>query len=302
MQCLYCFAEIPDNSVNCPECGKQVTIQRDLAQSSEPAQVLPPSGFSGTAAEGEPEEPLSVMESLMRPFKDPLFTKKWVIGSLWSLIPIVNGIYMLGYQVEYIRKIIRRDGSKVLPSPDDFGENLSRGIIPFVISLIYSAIIGIIAFIVMIPFMGTLIKIIVNAFKSGKEPTPGEIMTGCMNLIIPIIIIGIICIIYMLIMPMIIILYARRSEFRDAFNVGRAIKIIMSDLGGYLILLLYLIGFAMIAAIGLGFLSILNAIPILGQLAYYVASTFVSFGMGLCAMSAFSEFFYKNRRVIQTEE
>jgi hypothetical protein len=70
------------------------------------------------------------------PFQDPDWAKKIIIPGLVMLIPILGQIVVLGWMLEIVRRVIRRDPA---PLPElDFGKNLSDGFKGFLISLVYA--------------------------------------------------------------------------------------------------------------------------------------------------------------------
>jgi hypothetical protein len=69
-------------------------------------------------------------------FKDPDWFKKLILTGLVTLIPVVGQIFLLGWMVEVIRRVINDDP---VPLPDlDFGKNLGGGFKAWVVSLVYS--------------------------------------------------------------------------------------------------------------------------------------------------------------------
>lgn len=70
------------------------------------------------------------------PFKDQQWFKKLVVPGLISLIPLVGQFYLVGFGLNVAKRVIDKDPESL---PDlDFGGNLKRGFMSFVIGLGYS--------------------------------------------------------------------------------------------------------------------------------------------------------------------
>ena len=69
-------------------------------------------------------------------FKDPNWLKKIAIISLVALIPIIGQIIVLGWSLEITKRVINRN-PEVLPDLD-FGGDLTRGFMAFIISFVYT--------------------------------------------------------------------------------------------------------------------------------------------------------------------
>lgn len=70
------------------------------------------------------------------PFKDPQWFKKLIIPGLLSLIPLVGQFFLMGYCLNVAKRVIEKNPEEL---PDlDFGEDLKRGFMAFVITLGYS--------------------------------------------------------------------------------------------------------------------------------------------------------------------
>ncbi len=70
------------------------------------------------------------------PFKDQQWFKKLVVPGLVSLIPIVGQFFLIGFGLNVAKRVIEKDPES-LPNLD-FGGDLKRGFISFVIGLGYS--------------------------------------------------------------------------------------------------------------------------------------------------------------------
>ncbi len=84
---------------------------------------------------------MEFIEAIKRPFSD---IKKWLIGCVLSIIPIVN-FFSLGYQLEVGRLSLKKNRS--LPEWEDWGDLFVKGLLWFVLAFVYmlpAAIIGVI--------------------------------------------------------------------------------------------------------------------------------------------------------------
>jgi len=288
MQCPSCFAEIPDDSERCPECGASLdgaVYSAPPPPPPLPGQGQPPGGLP------EPEAPLELGEMLFRPFKDPGWFQKVLIVALMSLIPVIGPIVLMGYQVRYIRRIIYRQNSRELPDYGDFGGLLMNGLYLFLAALICSCVVLFIAGITFLPFVGSL-SALEGLDSSSSEAACGVIAAA---FAIPFLVLMLIGSIYGFFYPIIMVFYARNMEFGDAFKFGDMWRLISSDLGNYVIIQLCVFGIAL----GMGLaMSVVNVIPIIGAIISLFLSALLGAGIGLISCSAFSEFYYKNSDVL----
>lgn len=69
------------------------------------------------------------------PFEDPDWAKKIIIPALITLIPILGEIFVIGWMLDIVRRVIRRDPS---PLPElDFSRQFVDGLKAFVVGLVY---------------------------------------------------------------------------------------------------------------------------------------------------------------------
>jgi len=71
------------------------------------------------------------------PFQDPDWIKKIGIAALLSLIPIVGWIFVAGWMLETVRRVIQRE-PQPLAEWNNFGGYLGKGFKVFVVGLVYS--------------------------------------------------------------------------------------------------------------------------------------------------------------------
>ena len=68
-------------------------------------------------------------------FQDKDWIKKILIGAVITLVPIVN-FALLGYTIEIMRRVARGE-TEVLPDWGQFGELFKKGLLGFVVGLVY---------------------------------------------------------------------------------------------------------------------------------------------------------------------
>ena len=203
-------------------------------------------------------------------FEDESWIKKILIGGIVSLVPIVNFAAM-GYVVEVIRNV--RDGRPTpLPECDQFGQMWMSGLWLFLIFLVYSIPIIILACISVIASaaMGTAAMDTASADVAGGAI---GIVTTCLSCLMGLwgLVIGVLT-------PAIMIRFAETGQFSSALQFGEVFSIVKVNVGSYLIVLIlcgvavYIIGpLGMIACV-VGiiftyFYAYLIAGNLLGQLA-----------------------------------
>lgn len=69
--------------------------------------------------------------------KDEKWVTKILIGGVLMIVPLLNGIVLMGYGFETARNVARGDANP-LPDWDNFGEKLMKGLYGFIISLVYA--------------------------------------------------------------------------------------------------------------------------------------------------------------------
>jgi len=202
-------------------------------------------------------------------FEDESWIKKILIGGIVSLVPIVNFAAM-GYVVEVIRNV--RDGRPTpLPEWDQFGQMWMSGLWLFVIFLVYSIPIIILACIsgIASAAMGTAIDTASADVASGAM----GIVSICLSCLMGLwgLVIGVLT-------PAIMIRFAETGQFSSALQFGEIFSIVKVNVGSYLIVLVlcgvavYIIGplgtiACVVGIIFTYFYAYLVAGNLLGQLA-----------------------------------
>lgn len=307
MLCPSCGADLPDDSYYCAECGAQIDEKAFNAQYAAPAAS---GSSSGHYPDSYDSEPLSLADSLFRPFKDPEWFIKVLIAAAFGLVPffgqLAGMILILGVQVEYIRKILNRNQPEILPKWDNWQDLLVSGIMLWLVQAVYVLGVYFISGIAFIPFIGAIMAM----WEQLQNATPENafaIVFGTLS--IPILITSLIVTIFATFAFLIPIFYARNKNFGDAFQLGAMFRMIMADLTNFIIITLALFGISL--GLGLtvgGFLFVaalvLSFIPIIGQIIVYFISGLISLALMYITMmmtaSALTEFYIKNRHIAET--
>lgn len=289
MLCPYCAADIPAGSQTCPSCGQNLAP----GKKDEDSYYVSELSADESSYEKDPGEPLGEIDAVMRPYKDPDAARKMLIGGLVSGIPIVGQIVLVGYQVEYIRRIIFRENFWTLPCWDEWEKYLKNGAMFFLANVIYAIVLGSISVAAMIPFWGT---VILTAKKFENSDSPFVVCGALTALLIPISIILVFALILGALLPMLQMLYSRKLQFGDAFKLGAAVRLITTDFGGYVVASLIATGLGIIFALAMQIIGLIAVIPILGWLVAMVAGLVGSFALSLSVVSIFAEYYYRNHK------
>ena len=211
-------------------------------------------------------------------FEDENWIKKILIGGIISLVPIVNFAAM-GYVVEVIRNV--RDGRPTpLPEWDQFGQMWMSGLWLFLIFLVYSIPIIILACIsgIATAAMGTALE---GASADAVGGTMGIVST-CLSCLMGLwgLVIGVLS-------PAIVIRFAETGQFNSAFQFGEVFSLVKVNVGSYVIALILLwVAIYIISPLGLiacvvgiiftTFYAYLIAGNLLGQLAAQIRGAVAS--------------------------
>jgi hypothetical protein len=148
-------------------------------------------------------------------FDDESWIMKIVIGGILMFIPIVN-FMALGYMLEALKRAA--DGTEIpMPEWDDFGGKFIKGLVLFVIGLVYMIPIWVVACL-----LGGLTGLAGTAESDALLNMAGMLNTcaSCLYLIWGIVV-GVI-------MPAAYIRYAVTGEFMSAFQFGELFSFISS--------------------------------------------------------------------------
>lgn len=191
-----------------------------------------------------------------KPFSD---FRKLIIGIVINIIPIVN-LISYGYILES-SDIKRREQSDTMSEWEDFSGFFIKGLLSFIIILIYSIpviIVGAIVLIVgLVPFLSQVTTI--GPLGVQMEATP-EIFSAYIPNIVAIIPLLIILLVLLLIVgyitPVAVLNYIKSDNFSEAFNFSQITKYIFT--GDYIIVWLLSLVLNMVLV------GLLSEIPILG--------------------------------------
>lgn len=172
-------------------------------------------------------------------FKDKDWFRKISILSLVALIPIVGQFVLYGWMMKIARKVMDHN-LESLPEME-FGEDLSRGFMGWVISLVYLLPIWIIYGLFFISSMA--------GSYSGFDQTTNSVspivsICGSLFVIAYGLLIG-------LVLPAAFTRYLERNSLGDAFNFGEVFKMVTKNPGTYLIVLLGTLVVGLIVPFGL---------------------------------------------------
>jgi len=152
-------------------------------------------------------------------FDDENWVTKILIGGLFVLLSsIVIGIpFMLGYMVETVKNVI--DGNpRPLPDWADLGAKFTKGLMLFLILLIYSLPI---IFVSCLSWMGAIV--------AGESEAIGAFV-ACMNCLS-----GLWGLLVAIVTPAATIRYAITGEFTSGFQFGEIFNFIANNLANYII-------------------------------------------------------------------
>ena len=187
-------------------------------------------------------------------FEDRDWLKKVAIGGLITLIPILN-LAAYGYYLTLLRQLM---GGSELPLPewDEIGQKLVDGLILSLILLVWSLPALILMGFSIVPLMGAALT------SQGDSQAAGFAALGGMVIFMGLG--GIYLFLLAIVMPAIILNYAREGTFGSGFKFGQIFGYLTANLGGYFLLLAIMVGVSFaVAVVG----SILSFIPLLGQVA-----------------------------------
>lgn len=213
---------------------------------------------------------MDITEEVKFPTKDSEWITKVLIGGIIGIIPIVNFI-SYGYSVKVMKGAI--GGNPGLPKWEDWGDLFIKGLMAFIIVLIY----------MIIPILVTGISIggALIAIFSGELETLETILAGAMGGIL----IGLVlALIALLLIPMALSMFVKEDSVGAAFRIGEVISRIKSVIGDYIMVYVILIILGVI-------MGLFRIIPILGIL----IMVFGSFYIILIASNMFGKIYAKSK-------
>jgi hypothetical protein len=161
-------------------------------------------------------------------FDDPEWITKVAIGGVVTLVPILN-FAAYGYSIEVTRRVI--DGHpQPLPAWDDFGGKFIKGLLYFVIGLVYSLPILLIACLAVGGMAAT------GSLASSSSRSAGEAAGGVFGLVMLCVscIITLYGIVVAIVLPAAVGHYAAKDEIGAAFRFADVLSLVQRNLGAYL--------------------------------------------------------------------
>ena len=150
-------------------------------------------------------------EAIKRPFQD---FKKLGIGALMYMIPLVNivtGFFSSGYGLECAKTGMKKDYK--LSEWDDWGNLWIKGFLCFLISVIYSIPLAIIAAIILGPILSSSLNALIS---SNPQALVSALGAAGSNLVI----VALIGLLIIYVVPMAIMMFVDKGNFSDAFKIG----------------------------------------------------------------------------------
>jgi hypothetical protein len=194
------------------------------------------------------------LEALKRPFTD---IKKLIIGMIIGIIPIINFMFS-GYLLKVAKSTMNRQ--RELPEWSGWSDLFVKGVLAYIIGIVYMIPVAIIALIAVFTGLLTLPTI--------TDLAPLKIITWLFGAGVAAIILVIISVIFALLSSVAILSFADTEKFGSAFEFGDIARKAFNGqyIGGWLI--------TMIISLVIGFL--LSWIPFVGIIiAMYMLSVFI---------------------------
>ncbi|HEY9207050.1 MAG TPA: DUF4013 domain-containing protein [Candidatus Methanoperedens sp.] len=213
---------------------------------------------------------MDITEEVKFPTKDSEWMMKVLIGGIIGIIPIVN-LISYGYSIKVMKGAI--GGNPGLPKWEDWGDLFVKGLMAFIIELIYM-IIPIL--VIGISVGGALMALFTGNFETFMAALAGAIGGVLIGLIL--------ALIALLLTPMAISMYVKEDSIGAAFKIGEVMSRIKSVIGDYIMVYIILIVLGVI-------LGILSIIPILNILII----VFGSFYIMLIAYNMFGKVYAKSK-------
>jgi hypothetical protein len=171
---------------------------------------------------------------------DEEWWKKILIGGLLTLIPVIGGFYGMGYMIETLTNVIRGREVPLPEAVDDFGGKLVKGLLSWVISLIYA-----LPLIIVSACAGAGSGVFANAID---DPQTGEtvgvvwsVCFGCVSFLYGILM-G-------LVLPFALATYADTGQLGDALKLGKIFGMLKENIGPAFVVLLVSMLAGILAAI-----------------------------------------------------
>jgi hypothetical protein len=171
-------------------------------------------------------------------FEDENWIMKIVIGGILLFIPIVNFMVM-GYMLEALKRTA--DGIDIpMPQWEDFGGKFVKGLVLFVIGLVYT-----------IPIWGIACLVggltgVASAAGSDALANMASLLNACASCLYLIW-----SVVVWLVMPAAWIRYAVTGEFMSAFQFGELFSFISSNIANYIVAIILWLVAGLVASLGM---------------------------------------------------
>ena len=192
---------------------------------------------------------MDIIEEIKFPSTNKDWGLKVLIGGILNMIPIINFLSS-GYNLKVMKEAI--ENKPEMPQWGDWGNFFVKGLIAFIISLIYLLI----PIIVLLVSLGSMAFAIISGAVSGDKSMALGAMGGAIG---GILISLVLMIIFGFLIPMALAMYIREDNISAAFRFGELLSRIRSVFGEYLTVYIVLIVLSFV-------LSLFSAVPILGFL------------------------------------
>jgi len=192
---------------------------------------------------------MDIVEEIKFPGTNRDWLIKVLIGGILNIIPIVN-LLSSGYNLKVMKNGI--EGKSEMPEWGDWGNLFVRGLIAFIISLVYLLI----PIIVLLISLGGIVFAVLSAALSGDMSMAigaiGGAIGGILISLVLMLILG-------FLIPMALGMYMKEDNISAAFRFGEVLSRIRSVFGDYLMVFIVLIVLWFI-------LGLFSFLPILGFL------------------------------------
>ncbi|MCX9081874.1 MAG: DUF4013 domain-containing protein [Candidatus Methanoperedens sp.] len=188
---------------------------------------------------------MEIIEEIKFPSTNKDWGQKVLIGGILNMIPIINFLSS-GYNLKVMKEAL--ENKPEMPQWDDWGNFFVRGLIAFIIGLVYM----IIPIIVLFVSLGSMAFGIISGDKSMALGAIGGAIGGILISLVLLIIFG-------FLIPMALAMYIKEDNIGAAFRFGELLSRIRSVFGEYLTV--YIVLMVLLFVLGL-----FGAVPILGFL------------------------------------
>jgi hypothetical protein len=183
---------------------------------------------------------MDVGRSFSYVFDDEEWWKKVLIGGLLTLIPVVGGFYGMGYMIQTLTNVIRGREVPLPEATDSFGGKLMKGLLAWVIGLIYALPLIIVSTCAGAG-SGIFASVIDDANTAGTVGAVWSACFGCVSLLYGILM-G-------LVLPFALATYADTEQFGDALKLGDIFGMLRENIGPAFVVLLVSILAGIVASI-----------------------------------------------------